>query len=327
MLDKKNKILIIGLGLMGGSYARAFTEKGYFVGAIEKKESSLAYALEKGFLCADVDLSADQRRLCGSHGAGVATYRELMRNLSSKASPEGGALPLVLSRYYNHLLCELAEADILPESPAFSQALRKRVMEKTGELEGRVGGFDFSRVLSEYFMACGNEDEEKKSACLRWLCGEFSTKTEAKQALRFPITSVITDENWYDFIKLWAIFSRKVGYTGLVVYMDECIVLYKIVNRVSRESNYEKLLTIFNDALQGRAEGLGIIFGGTPQFLEDTQRGLFSYEALRSRLSDSRFSKGEYINYASPVLRLRSLSENELFALLSRLTKIYSQKM
>ncbi|MBQ8908047.1 MAG: ATP-binding protein [Clostridia bacterium] len=284
------------------------------------------YALERGFLCADVDLSADQRRLCGGKGGGVATYRELMRNLASKASPEGGALSLLLSRYYNTLVAALAEEGVMPEAPDFSARLRKKIFAQIERFENEVGGFDFARVLSEYFVATLEDNEERKSACLRWLRGEFSTKTEAKQALGFAISIIITDENWYDFIKIWAAFSRFIGYAGLILYIDECIVLYKIVNRVSREANYEKLLTIFNDALQGRAEGLGIFFGGTPQFLEDTQRGLFSYEALRSRLVDSRYAMGEFVNYDAPVLRLRSLSENELYALLSRLGKLFAQK-
>ncbi len=284
------------------------------------------YALERGFLCADVDLSADQRRLCGGKGGGVATYRELMHNLASKASPEGNALPLVLSRYYNSVASSLAEQGVLPESEDFAALVRRKIFSQIEQFENEVGGFDFSRVLSEYFLATVEENEERKTACLRWLRGEFSTKTEAKAALGFPITTIITDENWYDFIKLWAAFSRFIGYAGLILYIDECIVLYKIVNRISREANYEKLLTIFNDALQGRVEGLAIFFGGTPQFLEDTQRGLYSYEALRSRLADSRFAMGEFVNYAAPVLRLRSLSENELYALLSRVGKVFAQK-
>ena len=156
--------------------------------------------------------------------------------------------------------------------------------------------------------------------------GEFANKTEAKAALGFRISTVVDDENWYDFIKLWARLARHLGYAGLIVYIDECIILYKIVNRVSRESNYEKLLTIFNDTLQGRAEGLGVIFGGTPQFLEDTRRGLFSYEALRSRLADSRFSEMGYSTLSSPVIRLRRLSDNELYALIKRLSYLHAQQ-
>ena len=172
--------------------------------------------------------------------------------------------------------------------------------------------------------AYADENEERKSACLRWLRGEYANKTEAKAELGFTVSTVIDDENWYDFIKLWSLFARSIGYKGLLVYIDECIILYKIVNRVSRESNYEKILTIFNDTLQGRAEGLGVIFGGTPQFLEDTRRGLFSYEALKSRLTDSHFAEIGYKTFSSPVIRLRRLSDNELYALLTRLSKLHA---
>ena len=284
------------------------------------------HAMDRGFLCADADLSSDQRRLCGGNGAGLATYRELLRNLSSKASPDGGALPLVLSRHYATILSRLADEGILPESEGFSDRLAKEVLLTFSALENSVGGFDFARVLSAYFMALANEEEEKKSACLKWLRGELSSKTEARAELGLRVSGIIDDENWYDYIKLWAIFARHIGYAGLIVYIDECIILYKIVNRVARENNYEKILTIFNDTLQGRAKGLGVIFGGTPQFLEDTRRGLFSYEALRSRLSDSRFADAGYTTLSSPVIRLRRLSDNELYALLCRLSKLHAMQ-
>ena len=282
------------------------------------------YAIDRGFLCADCDLSTDQRRLCGSGGAGLATYRELLRNLASKASPDGGALGVVLSRHYASVLNALATENIMPESEGFRSAVQKRVISDFSALENSVGGFDFARVLSEYFLAYADENEERKSACLRWLRGEYANKTEAKAELGFTVSTVIDDENWYDFIKLWSLFARSIGYKGLLVYIDECIILYKIVNRVSRESNYEKILTIFNDTLQGRAEGLGVIFGGTPQFLEDTRRGLFSYEALKSRLTDSHFAEIGYKTFSSPVIRLRRLSDNELYALLTRLSKLHA---
>lgn len=215
---------------------------------------------------------------------------------------------------------------MMPEDDGFADALRQKITKDITGLENSVGGFDFSRVLGEYFLASLAQNEEKKNACLRWLRGEFANRTEAKRELGFSVGVLVDDENWYDFIKLWALFARHIGYAGLVVYIDECIVLYKIVNRVARESNYEKLLTIFNDTLQGRAEGLGVIFGGTPQFLEDTRRGLFSYEALRSRLTDSRFSGAGFTTLSSPVIRLRRLSDNELYALLCRLDKLFAQR-
>ena len=160
------------------------------------------YALDRGFLCADADLSPE-RRLAGGSNCGLATYRELMRNLSSKASPDGGALPVVLARHYSKLCTELAENGILPENEEFEGELKKKIFALTDSFESSVGGFDFSRVLGEYYIACMRDDSEKKSACLRWMRGEFSTKTEAKAALGFSVSAIIDDGNWYDHIKLW----------------------------------------------------------------------------------------------------------------------------
>ena len=286
------------------------------------------YALERDFLTADVDLSPE-RRLYGSGGSGVATYRELMKNLASKASPDGGALSKILARWLTALQAEVIELGFSPDMPEFSEKLRALVFEKLREVEFFVGGFDFSKVITAYFDAWneGNEltSEQKKSACLRWLRGEFSNKTEARNALGFHVSVIIDDDNWYDFLKLWAALARLMGYRGMVVFIDECVNLYKIVHRVSRENNYEKILSMFNDALQGRAPGLELILGGTPQFLEDTRRGLFSYEALRSRLCDSRFSTEGYKNLIGPVIRLRRLSDDELLALIVRITNLHAQ--
>jgi hypothetical protein len=187
-----------------------------------------------------------------------------------------------------------------------------------------VGGFDFARVISRYYFAHISGDDDLKSACLRWLRGEFSTKTEARSQLGFATSVIIDDDNWYDFLKLWAVLVRFMGYRGLVVFIDECVNLYKITHRVSRENNYEKILSMFNDTLQGRAPGLALILGGTPEFMDDTKRGLFSYEALRSRLCDSRFAMEEYRNLVGPVIRLKRLTDEELFALISRITKLYA---
>lgn len=284
-----------------------------------------SHALERGFLTADADLSPE-RRLTGGNGAGLATYRELIAHLASSASPEGGALPLILSRYFVSLKNAVIEEGMLPDDPEFSRLLQKKVFRTLAELEGDVGGFDFARVLSEYYLASLDENEEKKSACLRFLRGEFLTKTEAKNALGFQVSHIIGDDNWYEFVKLFAALSVKIGYKGFLLFIDECVNLYKIPNRISREANYEKLLSIFNDTLQGKAKSMGVVIGGVPQFLEDTRRGLFSYEALRSRLCDSRYTELGYRNLASPVIRLRRLSNNELYALVVRLYKLYVQK-
>ena len=283
------------------------------------------YAMERDFLTADADLSPE-RRLYGTGGSGVATYRELMKNLASKSSPDGGALPKIIARWITELQNRVMESGVSPEDPTFEGALSRSVMETLRDMECLVGGFDFTRVVTAYYRAYTQGDDEKKSACLRWLRGEFATKTEAKRELGFSVSVIIDDENWYDFLKLWASLARAVGYRGLVVFIDECVNLYKISHRVSRENNYEKILSMFNDTLQGRAPGLALILGGTPQFLEDTRRGLFSYEALRSRLCDSRFALEGFKNLIGPVIRLRRLSDDELFALISRVTKLYAMQ-
>ena len=221
------------------------------------------YALERDFLTADADLSPE-RRLYGTGGSGVATYRELMKNLASKAAPDGGALPRIIARWISALQGELTGEDLDPDSAAFRNRLNERIFAELREMELLVGGFDFARVLTAYYHAYTDGDDDKKSACLRWLRGEYATKTEARSELRLQVSCIIDDDNWYDFLKLWAALSRRMGYRGLVVFVDECVNLYKITHRVSRENNYEKILAMFNDTLQGRAPGLALIFGGTP---------------------------------------------------------------
>ena len=283
------------------------------------------YALDRGFITADADLSPE-RRLSGGNGGALATYRELITNLATKASPDGGALGSILTKYYVKLKNDLVSEGMDPDSSEFILELKKRIHNSVSSLEDDAHGFDFARVISEYYVATIEENTERRGACLRWLRGEFANKTEAKSALGFSVSTVINDDNWYGFIKLFSSLSKTLGYSGLILFIDECVNLYKIPNRISRESNYEKLLSIFNDTLQGKAPSLGVIFGGTPKFLEDTRRGLFSYEALKSRLEDSRYADLGYQNLSSPVIRLRRLSDNELLALVRRLTKLYSER-
>lgn len=285
------------------------------------------YAVEHGFVCADADLSPE-RRLSSSGGGGLATYRELVKNLSTKSSPEGGALSQMISKWLSDIQYAVTQAGIYPESPAFEKEVSAKIYEVLREIETGVGAFDFARVIDGYYRAWKEGNERRQSDCLRWLRGEFTTKTEARSAL--SVSGIINDDNWYDYIKLLAVFSRKIGYGGLVIFIDECVNLYKIPNRVSRENNYEKILSIFNDTLQGKAEGLEIIFAGTPQFLEDTRRGLFSYEALRSRLVDNMFGKEAAAVSASgqmfgPIMRLARLSDDELLALLARVTILFKR--
>ncbi len=282
------------------------------------------FSLERGFITADADLSPE-RRICGAKGTGIATYRELIRNLASKSSPDGGALPQIIAKWLSELQSDVAAEGHEIGSETFTRELTSRIYSLTRELESEIGGFDFATVLTQYYKAYMDGNDEKKSACMRWLRGEYSTKTEAKNTLGISVGGIIDDDNWYEYIKLLAVFFRKIGYRGFVVFIDECVNLYKIANRISRENNYEKLLSMFNDTLQGKAEGLALIFGGTPQFLEDTRRGLFSYEALKSRLSDGQFQKTGFKNLIGPVIRLRRLSDDELYALISRITALHAQ--
>jgi len=282
------------------------------------------YALERDFITADADLSPE-RRLYGTNGSGIATYRELIKNMASKSSPDGGALSKLISKWISALRLQVLEQGIDENSAAFITKLSAEASNTLKDIEYLVGGFDFSKIITEYYRAFIQGDDEKQSACLRWLRGEYSSKTEARHALGFSVSVTINDDNWYDFIKLWAVLVKKIGYRGLVVFIDECVNLYKITNRVSRENNYEKILSMFNDTLQGHVEGLSIIFAGTPQFLDDTRRGLFSYEALRSRLCDSKYEFEGIKNLNSPIIRLIRLSDNELFALLKRMTDLFCQ--
>ncbi|MBR7034064.1 MAG: ATP-binding protein [Clostridia bacterium] len=280
------------------------------------------YAVDRGFVTADCDLTPE-RRLSGSGGAGLATYRELVKNLSCKAAPDSGAIPVIIGRWYAQISSALTSSGISPEDPRFPELVSDRIAAESRSFEGAVGGFDFAVVVSEYCRAWGRGDDELMSSCLKWLRGEFHTKTEAREAIGIRSLSVIDDLNWYDHLKLLAALVRKIGYSGLCVFIDEGVNLYKISNRVSREANYEKILSMFNDTMQGKAEGLMIVFGGTPKFLEDERRGLFSYEALRSRLADSRFVSTGTGPVSGPIIRLRRLSDSELLALIMRLTSLY----
>lgn len=280
------------------------------------------YALEHGFITADADLSPE-RRLCGAKGTGRATFKEIMKNLASKSSPDGGALNGIITKWLSQLQYDVTAEGIQPDDSRFERAVTAKLMSSLRVLQQQVGGFDFAQVLLKYYKAQRDGNDEECALCLKWLRGEYTTKTEAKVSL--CVGSIIDDENWYEYIKLYAVFFRLIGYKGFVVFIDECVNLYKISNRISRENNYEKILSMFNDTLQCKAEGLELVLGGTPQFLEDSRRGIYSYEALRSRLFDGRFENTGYKNLIGPVIRLKRLSDAELFALIARITRLHSQ--
>ena len=283
------------------------------------------HAIDRGFAAADADLSPE-RRLAGSKGQGLATYRELITNLSTKAAPDGNGLQSVLNKWIASLQMQKAkELHVKPNSPELLAASEAEIMQTVTSFESMVHGFDFANAILAYYEGTTNGDEARKQAALRWLRGEFPTKSEAKNCL--PVSSIIDDDNWYDYLKLMSALLVKAGYKGLIIFIDEAVNLYKIVQSVSREANYEKILHIFNDCMQGRLSHLGFFFGGTPQFLEDPRRGLFSYEALRSRLTGNRFSEGPTTarrDYRTPVLKLAPLSPEEILALLIRVQHIHA---
>ncbi|MDR2434932.1 MAG: ATP-binding protein [Treponema sp.] len=289
--------------------------KSFFLQAIRN------YAMENDFLVADADLSPE-KRLTGSRRAGLETYRELVSRLSTRLRPDGGALESVLQQWINSVKMDLVAAGAVPDDEDLLRKLEERIFKTIAQMEDYAHGFDFAAVISAYYRSYTEGDDETKQAALKWLRGEFATRAEAKALL--PAGEIINDENWYEYLKVLSAFGSRIGYRGFLIFFDECVSLYKITNRQSRENNYEKILAIFNDVTQGRTEGLGVYMAGTPQFVEDERRGLFSYPALRSRLMDSRFVREGYTDFASPILRLAQLSHEEIYLLLERLRDIHA---
>lgn len=280
------------------------------------------YAMDKNFAVADADLSPE-RRLQGTKGQGLATYKELIRNLSTKTRPEGGALTLILDRWISGVQSAVAaEAGWAPQDAKFSQAVEKKIFEVIRSLNEMVHGFDFARLLTIYYRAYVNGDDESKAKVIKWFRGEYANKTEAKAELGVNI--VITDDDWYEYIKLFAVFLKRAGYDGLLILIDELVNIYKIPNSITRQYNYEKILTMYNDTLQGRASYLGLVFCGTPQCMEDTRRGVYSYEALRSRLAAGRFGSAGVKDMLAPVIYLTPLNYEEMLVLIEKLAEIHA---
>jgi P-loop Domain of unknown function (DUF2791) len=280
-------------------------------------------AMEQGFVVADADLSSE-RRLAGSNNEGLATYRELMSHLATKTRPDGGALVSILEGWINKIQQEVAkDSGMRPNDEGFDDKVEEKIREVVQYIEDLVHGFDFGNVISAYWRGYRQDDDNLKNSALRWLRGEFNTKIEAKQALGVRV--IIDDESWYDYIKILAKFVAEIGYKGLIIMLDEAVNLYQIPTTVTREKNYNRLLGIFNDTMQCKAEHLGFLIGGTTKFLEDPNRGLFSDQAWRRRTKESRFAAQVGVQeFLGPVIRLNPLSEEEIFSLLQRLAEIHA---
>jgi hypothetical protein len=279
------------------------------------------YSTAKGFVVVDADLSPE-RRFAGTKGQGLATYKELIQNISTKSKPDGGALPLILEKWISGI-----QATVKTQSDAvgdeFDTLVEKQIYAVASLLEGMVNGFEFAKAVVTYWRAYRQDDTVLISNVLKWFRGEYTSKKEAKDDL--GINFIITDETWYDFLKIFAAFLVGAGYKGLLVIVDELVNIFKIPNSITRANNYEKILAMYNDVLQGKAKHIGFLMGGTPQCIEDKYKGVFSYEALRSRLSEGHFATADIKDLSAPIIWLQMLSQEEMYILVEKLLSIHAQ--
>ena len=271
-----------------------------------------AVAMEKKLVVANADLNPD-RRLHASGGQARSLYAEMLRNLSTRTKPDGGALAGVVEKFI-----VTAKTEALA-SGRNAEAVIRQKLERLSEL---VNGYDFADVITAYGRGCEQGNEQLKADAIRWLRGEFATRTDARQAL--GVRAIVDDAAVYDQLKLLARFFRMAGFAGFIVALDELVNLYKLANTQARNANYEQILRILNDSFQGASEGLGFILGGTPEFLLDTRRGLYSYPALQSRLAQNTFASDGLVDFTGPVLRLSSLTQEDFYILLQKIRHVYA---
>ena len=295
----------------GGSMIR-FIIGDYGAGKTFFLHLTASVAAEKKLVTAAADLTPD-RRLHSTGGQARSLYSELMRNLATRSTPDGGALPAIVDRF---VTTAQAEAD------RSGSSVHPVIAGRLENLSQMVGGYDFAHVIGQYWAGYDSGNDQLKADAIRWLRGEYSTKTDARNAL--GVRTIIDDSNVYDMLKLLARFVRLAGFTGLIVCFDEMVNLYKLANTTARNGNYEQVLRIVNDCLQGHATGLGVLFSGTPELLMDTRRGLYSYDALRSRLAENSFATGGLADYTAPVLRLANLAPEDLYVLLAKLRDVHA---
>ena len=269
-------------------------------------------ALERKCVTVSSDLAPD-RRLYAAGGQARALYSEAVKNLATRTKPDGNALASVVERFVTNAVKEGAQRGVPVENV---------IDEKLSAIQEFVGGYDFAVVLKAYWRGSEDGNEALKTAAVRWLRGEFSTKTEARQAL--GVRTIIDDETVYDALKTLAQFVRIAGYAGLVVMLDEMVNLYKLQSSQARNQNYEQILRVVNDSLQGGSAGIGFVMCGTPEFLLDTRRGLYSYEALQSRLAENQFAVNGLVDMSGPVVRLQNLTPEDLLVLLANIRRVFA---
>lgn len=280
-------------------------------------------ALKQKFVVANADFTPDNR-LYSNDGKGVALYSAIMDNIAIQTKPEGGALQTLMEKWIEQIVAKTAEENKIPlteiRNEKYLKLIQTNIMKTINEITD-VGGFDFGMVVMKYYEGYIMDNEQLRRNALKWLKGEYRTKTEAKQDL--GVREVINDLNYYDMLKNFCKLFVSMGYSGFMVNLDEAINLYKISTSVMREKNYEKLLTIYNDCFQGKVTNLFFNFAGTKEVLENERRGLFSYQALKSRLETNKFETTEIRDFAQPVIRLMPLDHNEIFVLLKKLKAIF----
>ena len=279
------------------------------------------YVTSKGFVVVDADLSPE-RRFAGTKGQGLATYKELIKNLSTKSKPDGGALPLILEKWISSIQV-MVKAQPNVSEDEFDDLVERQIYTVASSLEGMVNGFEFAKAVVTYWKAYRQDDAALKSNVLRWFRGEYPSRKEAKDDL--GINFIVNDETWYDFLKIFAAFLVGAGYKGMLVIIDELVNIFKIPNSITRANNYEKILTMYNDVLQGKASHIGFLMGGTPQCIEDKYKGVFSYEALRSRLAEGHFATADIKDLSAPIIRLQMLSQEEMYILVEKLMNLHAQ--
>ena len=281
-------------------------------------------ALKQKFVVANADFTPENR-LYSNDGKSVALYSAIMDNISIQTKPEGGALQTLLEKWIEQVINvtsaenNISLTDIRNEK--YLKLIQNKIIKTINEIT-EVGGFDFGTVVMKYYEGYIKDDEYLRRNALKWLKGEYRTKTEARQDL--GVREVINDLNYYDMLKNFCKLFISMGYSGFIVNLDEAVNLYKISTAAMREKNYEKILTIYNDCFQGKISNLFFNFAGTKELLENQRRGLFSYDALKTRLETNKFETAEIRDFAQPVIRLLPLDHNEIFVLLKKLKAIFN---